>query len=128
MAGGIGITPIHSTFRALSQLARREELPGSLREVKLIWSGRTPELFNVLVKSIMESLKDIPSTGPKFTAHLFMDNPAWPADESRDGHLAKIQVDDALAACFRVTAGRPSFNEICQQTVADASLGGTVLL
>ncbi|CAK0867815.1 unnamed protein product [Prorocentrum cordatum] len=57
VGGGIGITQVHSTLRTLAQMAQRSELPASLRLVRLVWIGRSAELFRVLDDSIGQCLQ-----------------------------------------------------------------------
>merc|ERR1719223_138994 len=57
VAGGIGITPMHSTYRLLAQLSDRQELPASLAFVRLVWVARSEAMFRILLDSLSECLR-----------------------------------------------------------------------
>jgi predicted ferric reductase len=104
IGGGIGITQVHSTLRTLSQMAVRKELPASLKMVRLIWIGRSPELFRVLDDSIGQCLQaKYPAGSPKFSVTLYATADA-PSHTSFAAPLKK---------------GRPSFRQIYAEAEVD---------
>jgi hypothetical protein len=104
VAGGIGITQPLSTLRTLSQMAAREELPTSLKMVRLIWIGRSTELFRVLDDSIRQCLQaEYPTGSPKFSVTLYA-TADEPAQASLSAPLKK---------------GRPSFPQIYSEAEVD---------
>jgi len=112
LAGGIGITQVHSTFRALSQLAADQQgVPhDQLRSVKLVWTGRSAELFRIFAESISECLQaSYPQGAPKFSAVCY-----FTGGDQEDGGL------EALAAAgFDVCRGRPDFGHVCRAMEED---------
>jgi len=107
LAGGIGITPMHSTFRMLSQLASQGELPETLKCVRLVWVARSVDLFSIL----MDSLKECVQPG-RIEAELYVDNPA-------QDQVPAIAMPDVPG--LRVTSGRPSFGDLYDKISSDAN-------
>merc|ERR1711869_150669 len=66
LAGGIGITTVHSTFRMLAQLAQKREGPSlkQLARVELVWASRSVELFGILLESLKQCLRGLLEDGP----------------------------------------------------------------
>mmetsp|Transcript_77404 Transcript_77404/g.171382 ORF Transcript_77404/g.171382 Transcript_77404/m.171382 type:complete len:471 (+) Transcript_77404:3-1415(+) len=117
-AGGIGITPIHSTFRMLSQLAARGELPGTLKLVKLVWVARSAAMFSILADSLRECLEAArPEGAPVFLLALYLDNPAEPHARADDMNLG-----------LEVIVGRPSCASLYDEVVAESPGNGTTLV
>lgn len=56
LAGGIGITAMHSTFRHLMHLARLGQVPSSLQRVHLVWTSKSSDLFKIFAASLREIL------------------------------------------------------------------------
>jgi predicted ferric reductase len=56
LAGGIGITAMHSYFRHLMHLAKLGQLPSSLQHVHLVWTSRSPDMFEMFADSLGEIL------------------------------------------------------------------------
>jgi predicted ferric reductase len=92
LAGGIGITGMHSTFRMLSQLAERGELPETVKLVRLIWTGRSMALFRVF----LEALAQFSQPG-RFEVVLY---------------LTSGDTECPPAEAVRILPGRPSFDAI----------------
>jgi NADPH oxidase len=104
IGGGIGISQVHSTLRTLSQMAVRRELPASLKMVRLIWIGRSPELFQVLDDSIGQCLwAEYPAGSPKFSVTFYATADA-PSQTNLSAPLKK---------------GRPSFPQIYSEAEVD---------
>eukprot|EP00929_Paragymnodinium_shiwhaense_P056096 TRINITY_DN28081_c0_g1_i1.p1 TRINITY_DN28081_c0_g1~~TRINITY_DN28081_c0_g1_i1.p1 ORF type:complete len:772 (+),score=149.58 TRINITY_DN28081_c0_g1_i1:105-2420(+) len=98
LAGGIGVTPMHSTFRMLSQLHRRGELPDRLKLVRLVWIARSEDLFKILLESLAESVQP-----GKLEVLLYLDNPA----ESQSSSSLPADIPG-----LKVFFGRPSFDTV----------------
>jgi NADPH oxidase len=113
LAGGIGITPMHSTFRMLSQLARQNELPDTLKSVRLVWIARSEDLFSIL----MDSLKECVQSG-RIEAELYVDNPAQP-----QGAAATAPTVPGLI----VVSGRPSFDELYDKMSREVNQGAVLV-
>jgi len=132
IAGGIGITQIHSTFRALSYLAGRGELPSTLQAVKLVWISRSTDLFKVFDTSIQECLEPLKLAGreqgapssqlPTFSAVFYHTDPA-----GRDSASATATSAASARLGVETKQGRPSFQDLYSQ-VDDLVLkaGGTL--
>jgi NADPH oxidase len=109
IGGGIGITQVHSTLRTLSQMAVRGALPASMKMVRLIWIGKSPELFGVLDDSIGQCLQaEYPIASPKFSVTL---------------HATAVETATRYEANFSapLRKGRPSFPQIYAEAEADLS-------
>jgi predicted ferric reductase len=52
VAGGIGITPMQSTFRYLLQRADRTDGSADLQRLHLVWAARSPSIFDVFADSL----------------------------------------------------------------------------
>jgi len=61
IAGGIGITPIHSTLRYIMHLARLNKLPPTLRIVRFTFIAKTSDMVEVFISSLQEALETIKS-------------------------------------------------------------------
>eukprot|EP00930_Biecheleria_cincta_P038564 TRINITY_DN26492_c0_g1_i1.p1 TRINITY_DN26492_c0_g1~~TRINITY_DN26492_c0_g1_i1.p1 ORF type:complete len:905 (+),score=114.85 TRINITY_DN26492_c0_g1_i1:365-2716(+) len=95
IAGGIGITQVHSLFRTVSQMVESGiEFP-FLRSVHIVWIAKTTDLFEVFRASISESLKP---TKIQFDATFFctqtditepQDSPAVTQQEAGDEQASK---------------------------------------
>merc|ERR1712032_233570 len=96
VAGGIGITPMHSNFRLLAQLSNRSELPASLELVRLVWIARSEALFRILLESLSECLRP-----GQFEVVLYLNDPA-----GTNPSPPSICSTPGLT----VLVGRPSFN------------------
>jgi len=126
IAGGIGITPIHSSFRMLYQLSQKHELPVTLKHIKLVWSGRSSGLFRILIDSIKECLQLNPNH-IEFSSHLFLDDPNWSANAERESDIAMLRADNCPER-LTVSAGRPNFEEVLSQTELEVCGDGTILV
>ncbi len=71
VGGGIGITPLHSSFRCLYQLAKHNHEAMPCKRVHLIWCARTPEIFELFEPTLSEAAQD--DLGGKFKFSLFCD-------------------------------------------------------
>lgn len=109
IAGGIGITPMHSTFRMLSQMAAREELPASLQLVRLVWVGRSMSLFSVL----LDSLAQINCPG-KFEVVLYLTN-GDTEQKVQAAFDAKFEELGDPPLIPKVLSGRPSFDTMFEE-------------
>lgn len=56
LAGGIGITAMHSNFRYLMHLAKLGQVPSSLQCVHLVWTARSSDMFKIFASSLSEIL------------------------------------------------------------------------
>jgi NAD(P)H-flavin reductase len=106
IAGGIGITPMHSTFRTLAQMLQRRPSDSTIQTVKLVWTARSAEMFEVFGDSLdfCLSCSDIMSLALYATG--------------------KEKAPSTKGLGFRLSApvrrhlqlGRPNFDEIMDQT------------
>eukprot|EP00746_Dinoflagellata_sp_MGD_P125978 gnl/MRDRNA2_/MRDRNA2_60900_c0_seq1.p1 gnl/MRDRNA2_/MRDRNA2_60900_c0~~gnl/MRDRNA2_/MRDRNA2_60900_c0_seq1.p1 ORF type:complete len:829 (-),score=87.29 gnl/MRDRNA2_/MRDRNA2_60900_c0_seq1:59-2200(-) len=118
IAGGIGITPMHSTFRMLSQLAQRQELPASLQLVRLIWIGRSMELFAILLDSLAQL--NLPG---KFEVVLYLTNGERTQQQLTEKSSAAVQasLDAKLEELGdpplipQIVSGRPCFDTMFEE-------------
>mmetsp|Transcript_16247 Transcript_16247/g.29954 ORF Transcript_16247/g.29954 Transcript_16247/m.29954 type:complete len:929 (-) Transcript_16247:33-2819(-) len=118
IAGGIGITQVHSIFRTIAQLVKRaESIPQHLENVHLVWIGRTRELFKVFGDSLKECVGH--STDKlQLQATFFQTQPA--SYDSADDLLTPTYSPE-----IKFLFGRPSFAELYAnaiQTLGDKSL------
>jgi NAD(P)H-flavin reductase len=119
LAGGIGITPMHSTFRMLSQLASQGQLPKTLKHVRLVWVARSSELFSMLSESVVESLNaQKPGGAPIFQATFYINNPSDVARASSD--IVELGVP--------IQIGRPNLSELMDSLLTDSAVGSTALV
>ena len=58
VGGGIGITPLRSSFRALYQLAKHNPAAMPCARVRLVWCARTPEIFELFAPTFHEAARD----------------------------------------------------------------------
>jgi NAD(P)H-flavin reductase len=125
LAGGVGITPLHSSFRTLAQLARKHELPSSLARVELVWAGRSTVLFSILLDSLKECLREVPQDGPSFRVRLFLDNPDPKAAADHGAEIASLK-GDSCPPSLEVSAGRPALGALCAEVAGATSSGKAV--
>mmetsp|Transcript_165739 Transcript_165739/g.532171 ORF Transcript_165739/g.532171 Transcript_165739/m.532171 type:complete len:776 (+) Transcript_165739:55-2382(+) len=114
IAGGIGITPMHSIFRMLAQLADRQELPASLKLVRLIWIGRSASLFRILIDSLAECIRP-----GSIEAVLYTDDPA---------QLHESAGIESAHPGLQVLAERPSFENLYDTLLSNLNGEGRVLV
>jgi NADPH oxidase len=119
IAGGIGITPMHSTYRMLAQLESRHEFPESLQLVRLVWIGRSMGLFRVLMQSLVEC-----THSEKFQVVLHVTDEAEAAEA---GQFSAEQFGVAAQAVQLLT-GRPSFDVLFESLVRDYRDHGPILV
>ena len=75
VAGGIGVTPIHSVFAELLALAQQEEgalLGKPLRRVRLIWASRSLVELGLFAATLKEAAERGPETQISFESHLYV--------------------------------------------------------
>jgi len=119
LAGGIGITPMHSTFRMLSQLAIQGQLPSTLKHVRLVWIARSTSLFSILSTSVIESLRaQMPEGAPTFQATFYIDNPSNTDQDARDTVNLGVPIE----------IGRPNVSELMDALLADCTADSTALV
>eukprot|EP00047_Mylnosiga_fluctuans_P005539 m.241090 g.241090 ORF g.241090 m.241090 type:complete len:808 (-) comp13782_c0_seq1:109-2532(-) len=103
VAGGIGVTPIKSIFESL----RQSPLPAT--RVHMLWVVRDGALLHIMDKV----LHDLPQ-GP-FSAELYIDNPALPAETIPSGSPPNT------------TVGRPNFSRALKSVVGLADPSSVLL-
>jgi len=111
LAGGIGITPMHGTYRYLKQCADRQQLPEGLKIVRIVWLARTAELVEILKPSLEEVLA-YGGLGPKFSASLCITKGS----------------NNLCVSGATVTQGRPDFEQIVQTIEDDLGDDTSVLV
>jgi predicted ferric reductase len=96
LAGGIGITAMHSYFRHLMHLARLGQVPSSLQRVHLVWTSRSSDMFKMFADSLSEILATEVSS-LQFSVTLYT------TGKSEEG-VSNLQLP--------VVQGRPSFETL----------------
>merc|ERR1712096_280924 len=72
LAGGIGITAIHSIFKYVLQLAQRgADIPSSMKHVKLVWTSRGADNFGMFANT-MHDIHDTVAGNVRFTILLYL--------------------------------------------------------
>ena len=71
VGGGIGVTPLHSSFRALYQLAKHNPAAMPCARVRLVWCARTPEIFELFAPTFHDAARD--DLDGKFGVSLYCD-------------------------------------------------------
>ena len=71
VGGGIGVTPLHSSFRALYALAKHNPAAMPCARVRLVWCARTPEIFELFAPTFHDAARD--DLGGKFGVSLYCD-------------------------------------------------------
>jgi len=94
IAGGIGITPVLSTFRGLYHLASRAKC--NCAEVKMVWAGRFPSLFEIARETIEDTADD-----PRFSVNLYVDDHTAAKDAPKEYPEGSEAVQGAIKAWGR---------------------------
>ena len=71
VGGGIGVTPLHSSFRALYALAKHNPAAMPCARVRLVWCARTPEIFELFAPTFHDAARD--DLDGKFGVSLYCD-------------------------------------------------------
>lgn len=101
VAGGIGITPVLSTFRGLYHLA--QDGLCDVEQVKLVWVARYPKLFLLAENTFIDIQDD-----DRFGANLFVSDPFVTHNEvdvERDPKFARVK------GCIRSMEDKPNLRE-----------------
>ena len=106
IAGGIGVTPLHSAFRGLYHVAYRcQRLPaGYPQTVCLVWASRDAALFRIADFVRTLDAIDEDSLGGRFSYTLHC---TGHADEEAPSAKARRRTKAPAPAAPRWTAGRP---------------------
>jgi len=110
LAGGVGLTPLHSTMRYLMQLACAKKLPQTLKMVRLVLVARTAGIVNLFENSLREIL-DAELASPQFSMQLFLT-------------CAEVEAP-ALNVPFQ--KGRPCFDEVYEKALKDLGDGSLLV-
>lgn len=103
IAGGIGITQVHSLFRTVSHMVERGVEFPVLRSVHIVWIAQSMDLFSVFHESIAENLKH---TKVEFGATFFCTQ----ADSSEPQFDPNIELK----------TGRPTFEHLYDSAISKA--------
>lgn len=120
VAGGIGITQIHSTFRSISQLILRGESFAKLRSVHLVWIGKTENLFPIFADSIEECIS---RSGDDLQLSATFFHTRSEKEGSVLGRLTGMFKSEPI----KLLSGRPSFADLYADGI-QAAKGETLLV
>jgi predicted ferric reductase len=125
VAGGIGITPLHSIFvdlyaRACAAIAGRGAGIGRIRRVQLVWCSKEPAIFN----NFAESFYPLARLNPNSMFHIALFDTRRPghaneaADEARFvPPFADISADAIQWIQAQVQTRRPALGAIFEEAV-----------
>lgn len=96
LAGGIGITAMHSYFRYLMQLAEAEQVPANLQHVRLVWTSRDAKMFEMF-RATLNEVQKVTASSVQFSVELY-------STGKTDHHFS-----------IPVRSGRPSFEDVYKE-------------